>query len=179
MAEPVSTTAMAIKAAPYVIAGMKAIGTIGSSYFGGKRDRRQQEENERATARAAMISALTGHRATARAAMISALTGQHATAQPQYVGSSGADAFNTLGNIGNIGLNILPFIQPQGNTDSYTTAGQTQDNPILMPNTDVVAKRHIAPPLTPRPNRIMGNIHNPIPQRLSGVGYSDPTRPYG
>tara|TARA_R110002020_G_scaffold3436_2_gene15283 strand:+ start:351 stop:716 length:366 start_codon:yes stop_codon:yes gene_type:complete len=105
MAEPVSTTAMAIKAAPYVIAGMKAIGTIGSSYFGGKRDRRQQEENERATARAAMISALTG---------------QHATAQPQYVGSSGADAFNTLGNIGNIGLNILPFI----NAPTSATPGQ-------------------------------------------------------
>ena len=105
MAEPISTTAMAIKAAPYVIAGMKAIGTIGSSYFGGKRDRRQQEENERATARAAMISALTG---------------QRATAQPQYVGSSGADAFNTLGNIGNIGLNILPFI----NAPTSTTPGQ-------------------------------------------------------
>ena len=154
MAEPVSTTAMLIKAAPYVLAGMQMLGGIGSNVYGGRQRRRQQEENERATARASMISALTGG---------------SARPQPDIIGSAGADAFNTLSNIGSIGMSVLPFIKGSSPTVTSatrgltTSAGRTQNNPIIMPNTDVVANRYISPPLTPMPSRLSGGVYNPLP----------------
>ena len=96
MAEPVSTTALALKAAPYVFGGMMALGNIGSSIYGGKRARMQEEENERATARAAMISALTR---------------SQAIPQPKIVQSSGYNAFNTLDDLGSIGMSALPYLK--------------------------------------------------------------------
>jgi hypothetical protein len=169
MAEPVSTTAMLIKAAPYVLAGMKMLGSIGSNVYGGRQMRRQQEENSRAEARSAMISALTG---------------SSARPQPAIMESQGANAFSTMENLGSIGMNLLPYM-PRRVTNPEVTSdtrglgqGQTQNNPIPMPNTDVVADRYISPPLIARPDRVMG-ISNPIPQYLSGVGYSNPNRPYG
>ena len=149
-----------IAAAPYIMAGLEMAGQIGGAHYGAKRNRKQQEENERATARAAMVSALTG---------------QRAAPSPATIGSAGADAFQTIGNIGSIGSKLLPFIKGK----SPITTGQTPDNPILMPNTDVIGSKINSPPLRPRPNRIMGGIHNPLPPTgLSGVGYTNPTRPY-
>ena len=134
MAEPVSTTSMLLKAAPYVIAGMQMLGGIGSNVYGGKRIRRQQEENERATARAAMISALTGG---------------SARPQPAIMESTGENVFNTLSNIGSIGLNVLPFIK----APRATVTSNTQ-----------------TPSYNIRSDRVMQGIPNPIPQDFSGVG---------
>ena len=120
MAEPVSTTAMAVKAAPYILAALKTGSSIIGSHFGGKQSRRQQEENERAEARAAMISALTG---------------QRATAQPQIM------------NLSDIGMNLLPYLPRSVSTPSVPTV-------------------------------TAGNIQNPGPGPLSGLGRTDPSNPY-
>jgi hypothetical protein len=160
---------LATKALPWVLTAMQIGGTIGGRHYGGKQGRLQQEENKRAEARAAMISALTG---------------QRAIAQPQIMQSQGANAFSTMANIGSLGMNLLPYMPRRVTNPEVTSAtrglgqGQTQNNPIPMPNTDVVAGRYISPPLTARPDRVMG-ISNPIPQYLSGIGYSDPNSPYG
>jgi len=132
MPEPVSTTAMAIKAAPYILAALKTGSSIIGSHYGGKQSRRQQEENERAEARAAMISALTG---------------QRATAQPQIMNSPGASAAGTIGNISDIGMNLLPYLPRSVSTPSVPTV-------------------------------TAGNIQNPGPGPLSGLGRTDPSNPY-
>jgi hypothetical protein len=160
---------LAKRALPYVLTTLQLGGTLGARHFGGKQARRQEEENKRSEARAAMISALTG---------------QRAIAQPQIMQSPAANAFSTMANIGSLGMNLLPYMPRRVTNPEVTSAtrglaqGQTQNNPIPMPNTDVVADRYISPPLIARPDRVMG-ISNPIPQYLSGIGYSDPNSPYG
>ena len=150
-----------LAAAPYIIAAAQAASKVGAEHYAGKRIEKQREENKRAEARAAMISSLTGARAMA---------------QPEVYEASAAErGFGALGTVADTASTLLPLVQSK----SFTTAGQTQSNPIMMPNTDVVAPRYITPALQPRPNRIMGGIHNPLPTTgLSGVGYTNPSIPY-
>ena len=103
---------LAKKALPYVLTTLQLGGTLGGSHFGGKQARRQQEENKRAEARAAMISALTG---------------QRAIAQPQIMQSQAADAFGTMANIGSLGMNLLPYMPRRVTNPSTTPEPQRLD----------------------------------------------------
>ena len=107
---------LAKKALPYVLTALQIGGGVGSGHYGGKQARRQQEENKRAEARAAMISALTG---------------QRAIAQPQIMQSQAANAFGTMANIGSLGMNLLPYM-PRRVTNPEVTVGPIQ-NPGLGP----------------------------------------------
>tara|TARA_R100000664_G_scaffold1217_5_gene3226 strand:- start:5678 stop:6070 length:393 start_codon:yes stop_codon:yes gene_type:complete len=106
---------LAKKALPYALTALQIGGNIGGRHYGGKQARRQQEENERAEARAAMISALTG---------------QRAIAQPQLMQSPAADAFGTMANIGSLGMNLLPYM-PRRVTNPEVAVGPIQDSGLL------------------------------------------------
>jgi hypothetical protein len=130
---------LAKKALPWVLTAMQIGGGMASGHYGGRQMRRQQEENKRAEARAAMISALTG---------------QRAISQPEIIQSPGANYGNAMANMGAIGMNVL------GKQTQYMPRSVTNPSTPATPASPPPA----SPSLTPMPSRISGGVYNPIPQ---------------